>query len=57
MVIAVRCPGEKCRKYQLVEEADRGQVVNCLICKAQIRVPAEGAIPNPPANPAKAKPV
>jgi hypothetical protein len=49
MVIAVRCPEEKCRKYQLVEDADRGKVVACLICKASIRVPAAGVSPPPPA--------
>ena len=66
MVIAVRCPEEKCRKYQLVEDADRGKVVACLICKASIRVPAAGASPSPPpvqkatalpANLPKAKPL
>jgi ribosomal protein S27E len=68
MVLAVRCPEEKCRKYQLVEDADRGKVVACLICKASIRVPAGGgsspppaSIPMaktlPPANPPRAKPV
>jgi hypothetical protein len=51
MVIAVRCPEDKCRKYQLVEDADRGKVVACLICKASIRVPAAGASPPPPAAP------
>jgi hypothetical protein len=48
MVIAVRCAAEKCRKYQLVEDTDRGKVVNCLICKAAIRVPAETPPPPPP---------
>jgi len=38
MVFAVQCPNPKCRKYQLVEEHDRGKVVNCLICKTAIRV-------------------
>jgi len=60
MVIAVRCPEEKCRKYQLVEDADRGKVVACLICKAAIRVPAAGAVPKAaplPANLPKAKPL
>ena len=40
MVVAVRCPDPKCRKYQLVEDRDRGQVVACLICKQPIRAPA-----------------
>lgn len=62
MVIAVRCPEEKCRKYQLVEETDRGKVVACLICKASIRVPAGSASPIPKATPLppnlpKAKPL
>jgi hypothetical protein len=52
-VVAVRCPEPKCRKYQLVEAADRGKVVNCLICKAPIRVPAEN--PPPAANPPVAR--
>ena len=52
MVFAVRCPAANCRKYQLVEAADRGRVVNCLICKAAIRVPADVPVsPPPPANP------
>ena len=39
-VFAVRCPAPACRKYMLVEAADRGTVVPCLICKAGIQVPA-----------------
>lgn len=62
MVIAVRCPADKCRKYQLVEDADRGKVVPCLICKAPIRVPAGDGPPVPkaaplPANLPRAKPL
>jgi len=38
MVFAVQCPEPKCRKYMLVEEEDRGNVVACLICKTPIRV-------------------
>jgi ribosomal protein S27E len=63
MVIAVRCPEDKCRKYQMVEDADRGKVVSCLICKASIRVPAAGGSPPVPkavplpANLPKAKPL
>ena len=38
MVFAVQCPNPKCRKFMLVEEQDRGKVVNCLICKTAIRV-------------------
>lgn len=56
MVIAVRCPEEKCRKYQLVEDTDRGKVVACLICKAPIRVPAATS-PPAPANLPRAKPL
>ena len=37
MVAAVRCPS--CRKYMLVEPADRGRVVACLACKSPVRVP------------------
>lgn len=51
MVIAVRCPEEKCRKYQLVEDADRGKVVACLICKAAIRVPGTDPTGLPKATP------
>ena len=38
MVFAVQCPEPKCRKFLLVEEHDRGNVVPCLICKTPIRV-------------------
>ena len=49
MVVAVRCPAPACRKYMLVEEADQGKVVPCLICKTPIKVPAAaGASPPPP---------
>jgi hypothetical protein len=41
MVFAVRCPARRCRKYMLVEAADRGTVVTCLICRTPIKVPAE----------------
>ena len=30
MVLAVQCPNDKCRKYQLVEDGDRGKVVHVL---------------------------
>jgi hypothetical protein len=40
MVFAVQCPEPKCRKFMLVEEYDRGNVVPCLICKTPIRVGA-----------------
>lgn len=64
MVIIVRCPETNCRKYQLVEDAERGKVVTCLICKASIRVPAADGSPAPipmakplPANLPRAKPL
>lgn len=38
MVFAVQCPNPKCRKYQLVEDHDRNKVVQCLLCKAAIKV-------------------
>jgi len=48
MVFAVQCPEPKCRKFMLVEDADRGKVVPCLICKTPIRV--GGASPPAAAN-------
>jgi hypothetical protein len=30
MVFAVQCPNPKCKKYMLVEERDRNNVVSCL---------------------------
>jgi hypothetical protein len=51
MVFAVQCPEPKCRKFMLVEEHDRGKVVECLICRTPIKV--GGA---PPASPAPTKP-
>ena len=53
MVVAVRCPNPNCRKYQLVEDRDRGQVVPCLICKQSIRVPAPTQGTEAPEKPAK----
>lgn len=43
MVFAVQCPSDKCKKYQLVEDSDRGKVVHCLLCKAAIKVGAAPA--------------
>lgn len=37
-VFAVQCPNPKCRKYMLVEQHDRGNIVPCLLCKTPIRV-------------------
>jgi hypothetical protein len=55
MVFAVQCPNPKCRKYMLVEDHDRGQVVSCLLCKTGIRIggapmqsPPAGSRPTPP---------
>lgn len=55
MVFAVQCPNPQCRKYQLVEERDRGNVVQCLICKTSIRVAAASSAPPaaPKTSPAK----
>jgi hypothetical protein len=47
-VFAVQCPNPKCRKYMLVEEQERGRVVNCLLCKTPIRTGS----PPPPRAPA-----
>ncbi len=45
MVVAVRCPAATCRMYMLVEAADRGKVVPCLICRRGIPVPAADVPP------------
>ena len=50
-VFAVQCPNPRCRKYMLVEEQDRGNVVACLLCKTAIRVggaPPQDAAPTRP---------
>lgn len=55
MVFAVQCPDAKCRKYQMVEDANRGKETPCLICGKPIRVggtaapPADKTVP-PPAD-------
>ena len=49
-VFAVQCPNPRCRKYMLVEDHDRGNVVLCLLCKTAIRVggaPAKDAAATP----------
>lgn len=51
MVFAVQCPEPKCRKFMLVEEHDRGNVVPCLICKTPIRVGSP--TPEPPRLPTR----
>ena len=43
MVIQVQCPAAACRKFMLVEAADRGRVVPCLLCRAGVPVPAADA--------------
>ena len=50
MVFAVQCPNQKCSKYMLVEDEQRGKVVACLICKGPIRAGSAGKSgerPNP----------
>ena len=44
-VFAVQCPSPKCRKFMLVEDHERGQVVPCLLCKTAIRVGGTSAAP------------
>jgi hypothetical protein len=55
MVFAVQCPNPKCRKYQLVEDHERGKVVHCLLCKTAIRTaaprPSDKGQAQPPSNP------
>jgi hypothetical protein len=46
-VCAVQCPNPKCRKFMLVEEHQRGEVVPCLLCRTPIRV---GGAPAGPAG-------
>lgn len=45
MVFAVQCPNPKCRKFMLVEDHDRNNVVACLLCKTAIRVGGGPAAP------------
>jgi hypothetical protein len=52
-VFAVQCPNAKCRKFMLVEEHDRNNVVSCLLCKTPIRV---GSSSPPPLRSSKATP-
>ena len=53
MVFAVQCPSPRCKKYMLVEDHERGNVVACLLCKTAIKV---GGGPKP-ANPQTPPPV
>lgn len=45
MVVKVQCPAAACRRYMLVEAADRGKVVPCLLCRVGVPVPAADARP------------
>jgi len=50
-VFAVQCPNPRCRKFMLVEEYDRNNVVVCLLCKTPIRVASplpRSSKPTPP---------
>jgi hypothetical protein len=50
-VFAVQCPNPRCRKFMLVEEQDRNNVVSCLLCKTPIRItnpPRRSSKPTPP---------
>ncbi len=54
MVFAVQCPNPKCRKYMLVEDHDRGKVVNCLLCRTAIKIggtSVQGSANPPPPPP------
>ena len=53
MVAAVRCPNAKCRKFMLVEDADQGKVVACLICKQAVKVPLAAGKPAAPREPVR----
>jgi hypothetical protein len=46
MVFAVQCPSPKCKKFMLVEDHLRNQIVACLVCKTPIR--AGGGAPQQP---------
>jgi hypothetical protein len=50
-VFAVQCPNPRCRKYMLVEDYDRGNVVPCLLCKTAIRVGGAPATKEAPVSP------
>ena len=54
MVFAIQCPSAACRKFMLVEAAQRGQVIRCLICGVGIRTgPKSDGVKDPPAPPRK----
>ncbi len=48
MVFAVRCPNPQCMKYMLVEDHLKDKPINCLICKALIKL---GPVNSPPKIP------
>lgn len=43
MVFAVQCPNPKCKKYMLVEDHERGQIVTCLLCKTAFKLGGSAA--------------
>jgi len=45
MVFAVQCPNPRCKKYMLVEDRDRNNLVACLVCKTSIKVGSGPATP------------
>lgn len=61
MVFAVQCPNPKCRKYMLVEDRDRENVVACLLCRTPIKAGGEtaeaaGGTAGPPGPPPVRRP-
>jgi hypothetical protein len=42
MPFIIQCANARCRKYNLIEDERRGQMVQCLICKERMR--AETAV-------------
>jgi len=58
MVSAIRCPNAKCRKYMLVELAQQGKTIPCLICKQPIAIPvAPVTVPVVQKKPDRVEPV
>jgi hypothetical protein len=55
MVFAVQCPNPKCRKYMLVEDRDRNNLVACLLCKTSIKVGGGPAAPRSAKPPPRRK--
>src|SRR5262245_51963456 len=53
MPFIIQCPYADCGKFMLLEDADRGAAVNCLVCKRSIKLdPSHGGDPAGAANPA-----